>query len=199
MTDNRRGRPRERGIDDAVRSAVNDLLGEVGYQRCTVDAIAARAGVGKAALYRRWKSKAELVFAAAIHDDALASPADTGTLRGDVGEVLAAIQSSLDGPQVRSALPGLLADVQADPGLAARFGEVFLARERAYLVEMLDRAVARGELTRQPDLVAIHAMLLGSVFAWLHLLQEPTPSAGLADVLAKPIHAGLRALADEPE
>ncbi|GAA4546459.1 TetR/AcrR family transcriptional regulator [Amycolatopsis samaneae] len=191
MTDNRRGRPRERGIDDAVRSAVHDLLGEVGYQRCTVDAIAARAGVGKAALYRRWKSKAELVFAAVVHDDALPAPADTGTLRGDVAEVLAAIQSALDGPRVRSALPGLLADAQADPALVARFGELFLAREREYLVEMLDRAIARGELARQPDLIAVHAMLLGSVFAWLHLLSEPVPPGGFAASLATSLHAAV--------
>ncbi|WP_409186664.1 TetR/AcrR family transcriptional regulator [Amycolatopsis sp. VS8301801F10] len=183
MTHNRRGRPREQGIDAAVRTAVNDLLEEVGYQRCTVDAIAARAGVGKAALYRRWKSKSELVFAAVVHDDALAAPPDTGTLRGDVAAVLADIQSALDGPRVRNALPGLLADLRAEDQPAARLGELFLVRERAYLTEVLDRAIARGELARRPELPAVHAMLLGSVFAWLHLLRETVPPGGLAAVL----------------
>ncbi|ATY13449.1 TetR family transcriptional regulator [Amycolatopsis sp. AA4] len=180
MTHNRRGRPREQGIDTAVRAAVNALLEEVGYQRCTVDAIAARAGVGKAALYRRWKSKAELVFAAVVHDDALAAPPDTGTLRGDVAAVLADIQSALDGPQVRNALPGLLADLRAEDAPTARLGELFLIREREYLAEVLDRALSRGELSRRPELPAVHAMLLGSVFAWLHFLRETAPPEGLA-------------------
>ncbi|MBN9743612.1 TetR/AcrR family transcriptional regulator [Amycolatopsis sp. A1MSW2902] len=191
MTHNRRGRPREQGIDAAVRAAVNELLEEVGYQRCTVDAIAARAGVGKAALYRRWKSKAELVFAAVVHDDALAAPPDTGTLRGDVAGVLADIQSALDGPQVRNALPGLLADLRAEDAPTARLGELFLVRERAYLTEVLDRAIARGELARRPEMSVVHAMLLGSVFAWLHLLREPVPPGGLADALAPGLYAAI--------
>ncbi|GAB3387208.1 TetR/AcrR family transcriptional regulator [Amycolatopsis echigonensis] len=191
MTHNRRGRPREQGIDAAVRAAVNELLEEVGYQRCTVDAIAARAGVGKAALYRRWKSKAELVFAAVVHDDAIAAPHDTGTLRGDVASVLADIQSALDGPQVRNALPGLLADLRAEDGPTARLGELFLIRERAYLAEVLDRAIARGELARRPEVPVVHAMLLGSVFAWLHLLREAVPPGGLADALAPGLYGAI--------
>lgn len=191
MTHNRRGRPREQGIDAAVQAAVNELLEEVGYQRCTVDAIAARAGVGKAALYRRWKSKAELVFAAVVHDDALAAPPDTGTLRGDVAGVLADIQSALDGPQVRNALPGLLADIRAEDAPTDRLGELFLVRERAYLTEVLDRAIARGELARRPEMSVVHAMLLGSVFAWLHLLRETVPPGGLADTLAPGLCAAI--------
>ncbi|MFD8494488.1 TetR/AcrR family transcriptional regulator [Amycolatopsis sp. NPDC059657] len=186
-----RGRPREDGIDGAVRRAVKELLAEAGYAKCTVDAIAGRAGVGKAALYRRWRSKAELVFAAVVHDDAMAGPADTGALQGDVAEVLAVIKSSLDGPGVREALPGLVADLRADPNLLAGFGERFIGRERAYLIEMLDRAVARGELARRPDPVAVHAILLGTVHTWIHLLGEPM---GPVRALAPALTAAIRTL-----
>jgi len=189
-----RGRPREEGIDDAVREAVRALLTETGYQRCTIDAVAARAGVGKAAVYRRWRSKAELVFAAVIHPVELEPPSDTGSLRGDVGTVLEVIQSSLDGTDLRQALPSLLADIRADPVLEARFGEVFLGRERGYLVRMLDRAVARGELSRRPDPALVHALLLGPVLTWLHLFSEMPPSGGLAASLAPPLHAAVVAL-----
>ncbi|MFI6304749.1 TetR/AcrR family transcriptional regulator [Amycolatopsis thailandensis] len=189
-----RGRPREEGIDDAVREAVRALLTESGYRRCTIDSVAARAGVGKAAVYRRWRSKAELVFAAVIHPVELEPPEDTGSLRGDVAAVLGVIQSSLDGPEVKSALPSLLADVRADPALEARFGEVFLARERGYLVLMLERAVARGELSRRPDPALVHAILLGPVLTWLHLFTEKPPSGGLAASLASPLHAAVVAL-----
>ncbi|WP_181776617.1 TetR/AcrR family transcriptional regulator [Amycolatopsis pittospori] len=189
-----RGRPREEGIDDAVREAVRALLTETGYQRCTIDAVAARAGVGKAAVYRRWRSKAELVFAAVIHPVDLEPPEDTGSLRGDVEAVLGDIESSLDGVEVRHALPSLLADVRADPALEARFAEVFLGRELGYLVRMLDRAVARGELSRRPEPALVHAILLGPVLTWLHLFAEPVPSGGLAAALASPLHAAVVAL-----
>ncbi|WP_409490510.1 TetR/AcrR family transcriptional regulator [Amycolatopsis sp. cmx-11-12] len=189
-----RGRPREAGIDEAVREAVRALLTETGYQRCTIDAVAARAGVGKAAVYRRWRSKAELVFAAVIHPEELEPPEDTGSLRGDVAAVLEVIESSLDSAELRQALPSLLADVRADPVLEARFGEVFLGRERGYLVLMLDRAVARGELSRRPDPALVHAILLGPVLTWLHLFTEPLPSSGLAASLASPLHAAMVAL-----
>ncbi|WP_414939541.1 TetR/AcrR family transcriptional regulator [Amycolatopsis sp. cmx-11-51] len=189
-----RGRPREAGIDDAVREAVRTLLTETGYQRCTIDAVATRAGVGKAAVYRRWRSKAELVFAAVIHPEDLEPPEDTGSLRGDVAAVLEVIESFLDGAELRQALPSLLADVRADPVLEARFGEVFLGRERDYLVLMLDRGVARGELSRRPDPALVHAMLLGPVLTWLHLFTEPQPSGGLAASLVSPLHAAVVAL-----
>ncbi|OXM44713.1 TetR/AcrR family transcriptional regulator [Amycolatopsis alba] len=189
-----RGRPREEGIDDAVRGAVRALLTETGYQRCTIDAVAARAGVGKAAVYRRWRSKAELVFAAVVHPVELEPPEDTGSLRGDVAAVLEVIQSSLDSAELRQALPSLLADVRADPVLEARFGEVFLGREREYLVLMLERAVARGELSRRPDPALVHAILLGPVLTWLHLFTETPPSGGLAASLASPLHAAVVAL-----
>ncbi|WET78525.1 TetR/AcrR family transcriptional regulator [Amycolatopsis sp. QT-25] len=189
-----RGRPREEGIDDAVREAVRALLIETGYRCCTIDAVAARAGVGKAAVYRRWRSKAELVFAAVIHPIELEPPPDTGSLRGDVGAVLEVIQSSLDGTELRRALPSLLADIRADPVLETRFGEVFLGRERGYLVQLLDRAVARGELPRRPDPVLVHALLLGPVLTWLHLFTELPPSGGLAASLASPLHAAVVAL-----
>ncbi|QFU86264.1 TetR/AcrR family transcriptional regulator [Amycolatopsis sp. YIM 10] len=194
MTAPRRGRPRTTGIDDAVRAAVHELLAESGYQKSTVDMIAARAGVGKAAVYRRWRSKAELVFAAVVHNEHLPPPPETGSLRGDVAGVLGVIQSSLDGPAAASAIPGLLADVRADPELAERFGTQFVGRQREYLVRMVDRAVERGELANRPDPVAVHAILLGSVFAWLHMLREPVP-AGFADRLAGPLTAALRELA----
>ncbi|WP_410660841.1 TetR/AcrR family transcriptional regulator [Amycolatopsis sp. lyj-112] len=194
MSHARRGRPREEGIDDAVREAVRALLTETGYQRCTIDAVAARAGVGKAAVYRRWRSKAELVFAAVIHPVELEPPPDTGSLRGDVEAVLDDIESSLDGEEVKRALPSLLADVRADPALEARFAAVFLGRELGYLVAMLDRAVARKELSRRPEPVLVHAILLGPVLTWLHLFAEPVPPGGLAASLASPLHAAVVAL-----
>jgi AcrR family transcriptional regulator len=177
-------------VDHAVLTATRDLLVEVGYAALTMDAVAARAGIGKAAIYRRYATKQEMVFAAAVHGRELTVPADTGSLRGDLTLLVRDIVGSLSGPVTSAALPGLFADVTGDSTVAARFAGTFLAAERAYITEVLDRAERRGELARRPDLEVMHALLLGPVFAWLFLLSQPNRH-DLADRLAELLAAAL--------
>ncbi|MCV7171361.1 helix-turn-helix transcriptional regulator, partial [Mycobacterium manitobense] len=75
------GRPRNRGIDEAVLRATVELLGQVPYAELSVDAIAARAATSKPAIYRRWPSKAALVHEAVFPLDATTELVFTGTLR----------------------------------------------------------------------------------------------------------------------
>src|SRR5260370_26527540 len=98
-----RGKPRER----AILSAVVGLLGEVGYEAMTMDAVAARAHASKTTIYRRWPGKAELVRAAVdayVADRAL-SAADAGGLRGDLLAVMRAMGRHLT-PQLLGMLDG---------------------------------------------------------------------------------------------
>jgi AcrR family transcriptional regulator len=186
-----RGRPRSRAIDDAVTDAVRQLLDEVGYQGLSIDRVAARAGVGKAGIYRRWRSKAEMVFACVIHGMEITPPPALGSLRADLAAVVEQILVVLSGPSARQAVPGLVADTTSDPELAARFAATFIRRERAILSALLDRAVARGEIG-DVDPAFVHAQLLGAVFAWLFLLSaEPPPDlpARLADSVAASLTA----------
>src|SRR6266571_7790768 len=90
-TPGRRGRPRDPGVDVAIRTATVDLLGEVGYARLTMDEVAARAGVAKASLYLRWPNKVALV-ADALQQRARTVPEvpDTGTLPADMRAFLTA-------------------------------------------------------------------------------------------------------------
>jgi AcrR family transcriptional regulator len=190
IKDGRRpGRPREARVDQAVRAAVLELLTQRGYAGVTIEGVAAKAGVGKTAIYRRFLSKAELVFDAAVHGLELAPPEDTGSLRGDLAALIQRIVASLTRPAAAAAIPGLIADLGRDPGLAARFERTFVAEERAVVAEVLDRAAARGELRGPFDPELAHALLLGPVFAWLHLLRRPP--ANLAVCLAERIEAAL--------
>lgn len=162
-------------MDAAIAEALQALLVEVGYSRLTMEAVAARAGVGKATLYRRYGSKVELVFANAIHSSTLRS-VDTGSLRGDLVLLSERIVADLGPPAAAAAIPGLLADLAREPQLRERFQTVFIASERTLIAELLDRARARGELTPTADVDLVHALLLGSVFAGLFLLDlPPTP------------------------
>ncbi|MEU7830276.1 TetR/AcrR family transcriptional regulator [Nonomuraea sp. NPDC049129] len=165
------GRPRDDRVDKAIATAARELIAEHGYAQLTVDTVATRAGVGKAAIYRRYATKQEMIFAVALHDLELDTPPDAGSLRADLATLTHLMVDQLAAPPP-GVVPGLLADVHADPALAAKFTATFVAAERRCLVEILDRAIGRGELARRPEPAVVHALLLGPVFAWLFLLLE---------------------------
>lgn len=177
-----RGRPREERADAAISAALHRLLNEVGYAALTMEAVAAKAGVGKATLYRRFSSKAELVFANVIHGPTLQAP-DTGSLRGDLALLAQRIMADLGSPAAGAAIHGLLADLAGNPELHARFHQVFIASERTVITEILGRAGRRGELVPEPDPDLAHSLLLGSIFASLFLLDLPR-TAELGERLA---------------
>jgi len=83
-TARRPGRPRDPQADEAITSAIVDVLAEQGFSGFTVEEVAARAGVGKATIYRRWSTKEELVLAAAERVMVHVEPPDTGSLRDDL-------------------------------------------------------------------------------------------------------------------
>lgn len=182
------GRPRDSQVDHAIASATRELLAERGYAKLTVDAVAARAGVGKAAIYRRFDTKQEMIFAASVHDMEEAPPPDAGSLQGDLESVCATI-----GAQLAAAPPdvlhGLLADVHGDTALGAKFTATFIQRERFVIETVLARAVERGELAAAPDAAIVHSMLTGPVFFWLLILtgdheRLPELTAQVADSVA---------------
>jgi AcrR family transcriptional regulator len=144
------GRPRDPRIDAAILAATAELLVQIGYSNLSLAAVAERAGTTKSALYRRWSSKAELVHEAAFPTAPTALQAPAGDIAADVRMMIEATRDVFTTPVVRAALPGLVADMTADPALNARvmsrFAEVFAAvRVR------LGEAIARGEAHRGVD------------------------------------------------
>jgi len=188
-----RGRPRSEQVDEAVRIATHELLVEVGYGGLAIEQIAARAGVGKAAIYRRWRSKAELIFAQVVHDLDLSEPEDTGSLCGDLTEMISGLLFHLSTPAARRALPGIIAHLTDDAELAARFAETFNARERAILATVLERAVTRGELAGLPDPVRAHVLIVGPIFMWLYVYRRE-PSNECAALFARAATEGILSL-----
>ncbi len=156
-------------MDEAIITAVGQLLAEIGYAGLTMDAVAGRAGVGKAAIYRRYATKQEMVFAAAIHGPTLEIPPDSGSLLGDLTALARVIVGHLSNPAAASALTNLLGAMATDPLLAQRFTTTFVEPERAGNAELLQRAVRRGELDRLPDIDVFHAAFGGAVLSWLFI------------------------------
>lgn len=174
------GRPRDHRVDVSVVDATRTLLLEDGLAAITVEAVAARAGVGKAAIYRRYPSKMHLVFAAAIHDVDVATPPDQGSLVADLTALLGDIAASLDNPIARRVLPAMLLEMDADDDVTERLSRTFVTREHEIIGEVLDRGVARGELPSKPDVAEAQAHLVGPVFAWIYVLRRPIDDAQLA-------------------
>ena len=140
------GRPRDLRIDDAVLRATVELLGKSGYADLSVDAIARRAGTSKPAIYRRWPSKAHLVHEAAFPINEATELPDTGSLAGDVREMVRRSAGVLTTPAARAALPGIVAEVATDPTLHAKLLERFGDILALGLTDRLDDARARGEV-----------------------------------------------------
>jgi AcrR family transcriptional regulator len=136
-----RGRARER----AILSAVVGLLGEVGYEAMTMDAVAARAHASKTTIYRRWPGKPELVRAAVdafVAGRVLVAP-DAGTLRGDLLAVMRAMRNHLT-PEFTDMMSGLVHAMRSDPGLAASLRS--LVAQDPVSDQVIGRAVRREEL-----------------------------------------------------
>jgi AcrR family transcriptional regulator len=158
------GRPRDPRIDDAVLRATVELIGKTGYADLSVDAIARRAGTSKPAIYRRWPSKAHLVHEAVFPLGETTALPDTGSLAGDVREMMRRTVATLTAPAARAALPGLVGEMAADLTLHAalleRFGDV-LARG---LTERLADAAARGEVRPEVTAADVAEALAGITF-----------------------------------
>ncbi|KOT61460.1 TetR family transcriptional regulator [Streptomyces rimosus subsp. rimosus] len=145
--DHRKG-PRRRGeeLENAILTAALEELTEVGYAALTMERVAARARTSKAALYRRWTGRAELVLdACKVRGFSDLDLADTGTLRGDVIALLRQMSAKMATP-IGGILRGLLGEMTRDPEFAR------LIRERIHTVGpvgirgILQRAVERGEV-----------------------------------------------------
>jgi AcrR family transcriptional regulator len=165
------GRPRDPRIDAAILEATADLLVEIGYANLTMAAVAEKAGTTKTALYRRWSSKAELVHEAAFPAAPTALTAPEGDIEGDVRAMIAATRDVFVTPVVRSALPGLIADMAGDPELNARVLNRFvglfdLVRER------LEHASSQGQVHPDVDPARLIEIVGGATL--LRLLLDPS-------------------------
>jgi AcrR family transcriptional regulator len=160
----RSGRPRSPEAHAAIVRAALELALEGGLRGLSMEAIAARAGVGKATIYRRWKSK-EALFVEAVQQMARTPEIpDTGTVRGDLEAVVAATIGRMARDAFRI-IPRLLADAADDPRLLAAMQEALLTPRRAALGEILRRGVARGELRADLDVELVTQIVFGTTVA----------------------------------
>ncbi|MFI6700787.1 TetR/AcrR family transcriptional regulator [Streptomyces sp. NPDC050509] len=146
-----RGRPRSAEADAAILEATRAALGELGWTKLTMGDVAARAGVAKTTLYRRWPSKSELVVDAVAAPFDLMELADLGSLAADVESAVLQFAALLERPETKTALMAVIAESTRDEALRRRIRVSIVERQKRLVLLGRERAQARGELPYEPD------------------------------------------------
>lgn len=165
--------PQVRGerLVQKVLEIVIEELARVGYAALSIEEVAARAGVNKTTIYRRWPTRSELVHAACLEfADEVAVCPDTGTLRGDLMELFRGFRDLLSSPRGQSLMRMILAEgVNSE---IARLARTVRDAKDAVPKQVIARAIQRGELPRGSDAELILRTLSGSLEHQMLLLGE---------------------------
>lgn len=173
--DRRPGRPRDARVDVAVVEAARECLAEQGFA-CTIEAIAARAGVGKAAIYRRWPNREALLFDVAAADVPDIPEPDTGSLRDDLVAVFSLLAAQLTDTTPSRFMGDILAEASRNPELEKYFQRV-VAERRAVCGRAVRRAEARGELKPGIDADLVIDLISGPIFYRKLIAFDPADAA----------------------
>lgn len=195
-------RPRVEGERESqILDAALVLLGQVGYDRLTMDAVAAEAKASKATLYRRWATKATLVVDALLRTtQALQTPdVDTGSLREDLVQ-MACCHGGLTDERSAQVMAGIVTALHHDPEFAHEFRSRVLGPKIDVARQMFERARVRGEITADLDLDLLSPALAGIILHRSFVLGLPADEKTVARVVDEIIvPAATRAPAVPPE
>jgi AcrR family transcriptional regulator len=161
----RPGRPRSEQADQAIIEATLDLFAEQGFEGVCVEAVAARAGVGKATIYRRWPNKEELLLAAF---GSLKSPFPEPkgvSVRGDLLAMVEVMCADKADPRKARRYALLLGEGEKYPRLMARYKETVVEPRREAMRAVIRRGVQTGELRPGTDIEIAMLTLTGAIMA----------------------------------
>jgi AcrR family transcriptional regulator len=187
----RPGRPRDARVEKAVLDATVDILSAVGFGALTVEAVASRAGVGKATIYRRWPSKEALLVATMTCLVSELETPDTGSLRSDIAKSFADMADHINDSQAGRLLPQVVAEAASNADLAELFRR-FVDERRELGRTFAKRAVARGEVRDGVDVELLIDIISGVVF-YRRLVSGAPLLASDGKVIADMICSGIEA------
>ncbi len=189
------GRKRDHTRDPEILEAALDVLAETGYDGMTVDMVATRAKAGKATLYRRWPSKAELVIDAVacmkqVDRDVTKLP-DTGTLRGDLVAMIKA-PTIEDAERKMRIMSGLMSMLSTNPELVDSVRAVIVEPRMAMNRVLLQRAIDRGEIRADVDVDLISLVAQSMVSYRILVLRTPIDRAFLVSIIDQVVLPAVR-------
>jgi AcrR family transcriptional regulator len=157
------GRPRKPETNAAILDAALDLFGEVGYEGMTVEAVAARAGVGKATIYRRWSNKDDLIIAAIQEVLTTVETPEIGDVRKTLINMVGGAVAFMNTSTAGSIFPRMAGEVAARTPLGVRYVETIIGPRRAMVRAILAQAVADEVLRPDLDVGLLADTLVGPI------------------------------------
>lgn len=158
------GRPRCPLTHQNILQATRELVDEIGFANLTIEGIAARAGVGKTTIYRRWPNKSSIVLDAFFEDiSSTCSFADTGKVRQDIRRQLRKLVKELNGP-TGCKVATLMANGQFDKEMAEAFRARWIERHRNDALTLIKRGMETGEIRKEADPEVLVDALYGPIY-----------------------------------
>ncbi|MDL5201903.1 TetR/AcrR family transcriptional regulator [Streptomyces sp. ALI-76-A] len=182
-------------VTEAIRAAVFEELAAVGYARMSIEGIARRAGVGKTAVYRRWRSKLHLVLdlVSAIAVQGLPVP-DTGTLEGDLRLLYEVTSRALRHPVASQVIPDLQAEAARNPEIAEALQKALREGQEGVASKIVAAAEQRGEIRRGVDQDLALDLVSGPLYWRAVVIRSPKLPKGYLGSLARATAAAVKAL-----
>jgi AcrR family transcriptional regulator len=187
-------RPQRSRTEKVILEATRELLAEAGVQGLTVEGVAARAGVAKTTIYRRWRSRDELAMAVLL--DMVETVTAVPDLEDTAAELVAFVNGAVEilgRTLMGRVMQGLVSEFAAHPELAREFRDRIVSARLAEVRRVVDRGIARGDLRPDTDYELAHELLFGPVYYRLLLSGRPLDASLAPRIVA----AFLRAFAVE--
>jgi AcrR family transcriptional regulator len=189
MTDRRASRATDR--TETIMRATLDLAREVGYSKLSIEGVAARAGVGKHTIYRRWPSKGLLFLDALLtYNEPVLDIPDTGDVMADFCRQVHAVVDLLAIPPWGPLYQDLVGEAQHDPAVAAALNERFIRPQTEKTIARLRTAQELGQISADFDLELGMAILSGPLYFTFLITQEPI-SHDYVDRVYEALFAGM--------
>ena len=192
-----RGRPRNDRLDATIIDAAIAETAAKGWGGATIEGIAARAGVGRASIYRRWASKYDLFQYVARTITQESEPAETGSFVDDLFAALLPIAEMLTRPDLAAILPSLLAEAANDDAIRSTV-QTFAGRCRRQAIDAVRRARHRGDIPDSTDADALVDMLAGGLVYRRLLLGETTDAAAVHALIHQAVQCCSTDIPDGP-
>lgn len=178
--------------DERILQATRELLIELGVGRLTIEGVAARAGVAKTTIYRRYRSKHDLALAVLLRMvNQIVSVPDRGDTRTELIEFVNGAVTVLGSTLMGRVMQGLVSDLATDSTLAEAFRGQIVAARLTEVRRLLDQGIARGDLRSDLDYGLVHELLFGPVYYRLLLSGAPLDAA-LAQRIVDAVMPALR-------
>ncbi|WP_157244365.1 TetR/AcrR family transcriptional regulator [Nonomuraea typhae] len=185
------GRPRSEKAEKAIVEATLDLIGEgMGISELSIEAIAARAGVGKTTIYRRWSNKEDLVATALAALKAPVPPLAGESVRDDLVTMIDQMRTESGQVRTRCVMNIAMSESDRYPHLFDKFRKLAIEPRRAAMRAVLERGIANGELLPGLDPELAMAMLSGTII-WYTKWGQVEDDAGLAERIVDQVLSGI--------